>query len=565
MLIVAFSFSQPLLLRLTAFGGDWDYFCFQDEASRITILKYNQMPLWNPYASGGRPLHANPENSFLRPTFFFSLLLGCKIGLKIEIFLMVLIGMIGMYLLAKYYKMNTPSAILSSVIFCTSSYFALHFSEGHTSYVSFFWLPYIFLFFLKSLNERKYIMVSAGFFTIGLFGGNSIYFAAPILLFLGIYSAVSMIVEKNSRYMINLILFILLVGGLAAIKLLPSLEHSIDHPRVISSDETTPLDAIYDIFLNREQLRNSQYLNPQPYGWHEYGAYVGLIPVILFLVSIVIFCKEYAEILIAGVITFIISLGDFGNFSPWNLLQGLPILNQMHVPSRFVLTFVFCIALLSGLSANVLTKAAYKYNLGKVLIWSLTFFVIIDMISVSNKSLYHAFPNQIIIGPEVTPSGEFYQMVDTNPSRSGAPSSMYLNLLQNKGTLNAYDPIFISSNAVGINDTKYIGEVYLLDGGNASYVYWSPNKLVIRVSATNSTKLVVNQNYDDNWNIRTSEKDIENINGLLGTSVSNEDKLVELYYLPLSFTIGTIISIGTLLTCSYIFLRRANKTKKNEH
>src|SRR3990172_6306031 len=104
--VISAVFTFPIFKSLHNTGkSDWDQHCFLDEIPRKTILDFGQLPLWNPYGGGGRPLLAHPVVGFLRPTFLFTLFFGCVAGLKIEVFFMVFIGMVGMLLLSRQYGM----------------------------------------------------------------------------------------------------------------------------------------------------------------------------------------------------------------------------------------------------------------------------------------------------------------------------------------------------------------------------------------------------------------------------------------------------------------------------
>ena len=76
---------------------DWDFQLHHQAVQRITILDHAEIPLWNPYNRSGTPLLAHPESRFLAPTFVLTLLFGEVIALKLEIWLFLVVGMIGVY------------------------------------------------------------------------------------------------------------------------------------------------------------------------------------------------------------------------------------------------------------------------------------------------------------------------------------------------------------------------------------------------------------------------------------------------------------------------------------
>jgi len=84
---------SPIFKNITYWGtNDWDQHFFYYESARKSIIEYKQFPFWNPWYCGGNALLAHPESSFLYPLFIINLLFGTVVGLKIQIFLHLIIG-----------------------------------------------------------------------------------------------------------------------------------------------------------------------------------------------------------------------------------------------------------------------------------------------------------------------------------------------------------------------------------------------------------------------------------------------------------------------------------------
>ena len=93
---VALVFAAPVLSHLHNWGIlDWDQHFFHHAVPRATILDHGEFPLWNPYNWSGVPLLANPESRVLAPTYSLTLLFGEVVGLKLEIVLSLVAGMLG--------------------------------------------------------------------------------------------------------------------------------------------------------------------------------------------------------------------------------------------------------------------------------------------------------------------------------------------------------------------------------------------------------------------------------------------------------------------------------------
>jgi hypothetical protein len=540
-ILVGMLFFYPILLKIGHTGmEDWDQHCFTDEVPRITVLEYGQFPLWNPYANGGRPMLANAQAIFLRPTFIFTLFFGCVAGLKIEITSLAIAGMIGMFLLSRYYNMTLFAGLLSASIFGLSSFFSLHTTVGHVIFFYYYLLPYVFLFFLKSFDKLKYIIISAVFLTFIVFGSTS-HVLVPTCFFMAAYAMFLCVQKKKLKPLLHVFLLFMLAFGLGAVKLLPSIEFSNEHPRFIDSSEYTPLKGLYYIFLDRDQNigLTERGFKGHAWMWHEYGAYAGIIPLVFFAIGLFLFWKTEFALLLSAVLALLLSLGNFAKWAPWNLLHQLPVFKLIRVPSRFIVFAVFIIAIIAGLAAGAVSKkrSNLRYVLGILLL-----FVIIDLILVNGLPFNHAMVKESV---QIERKEYFIQGIDNDVYRSGATTSMLYNLLANNGTLNAYDPVSYRVFAKGIENPEYKGEVYVVGNGSAYYYYWSPNKLVVSVNVPNETALIVNQNYDKRW--RVENKETMNFTGLLSAKVSPEDEKVTFYYLPATFLIGLAISIFSFI------------------
>ena len=119
--VVAFLFTLPIFHNINYWGiQDWDLHLTYHGAIRETIVKYHQFPLWNPYYNGGMPLLASPATRVLSPTLLPTLLFGELIGIKIEIWLCLVIGIMGVYRLARYLRMEIIPSYFSACLLYTS-------------------------------------------------------------------------------------------------------------------------------------------------------------------------------------------------------------------------------------------------------------------------------------------------------------------------------------------------------------------------------------------------------------------------------------------------------------
>ncbi len=102
-LTVAFS---PIFASISKFpvrpkGADWFKECAFNRSARQAIVTDHQFALRSQYLGGGYPLLAYPEDSSLNPLFVTTVLFGENVGLKLRVFIKLLVGALGMYYLLR--------------------------------------------------------------------------------------------------------------------------------------------------------------------------------------------------------------------------------------------------------------------------------------------------------------------------------------------------------------------------------------------------------------------------------------------------------------------------------
>ncbi len=568
-LLASIIYIAPMFRDITYWGEmDWDQFTFWHAVPREIILQYHQFPLWNPYTNGGNVLLAHTHSPFLSPFFIFVLIFGPIVGLKLEIFVHLFIGMLGMYQLAKYLKIGKYSSYLPPIVYMLSSIFILHVAEGHVEWITMAFIPWIFLFFLKSSDNFKYIFYCIILISITIFSG-SIDIVSILLILLPIY-VLSVAIKQNNITMVKKVI-IILVGTflICSIKLIPMLEFVKENPRFVKYDESTVMFSLSSILLSREQdmfYQSTKWNIPEQgvksnaieceYGWHEYGAYIGFVPLILAIIGSLFYFKKHWPLFVTGLVTLWISLGSGAFFNLWSIFHRLPFYNMLHVPSRYIVGFVFCSAIFSGLG---LTKLEYASNKKyyKFFIICVICYIFCDLFLVNYPLLKNTFT---IKPPEVERAFEFRQRHRDFCLFPGIiRSSMYPALLNNSGVINNYEVISVERGDVKtVSDVDYKGEVYFLNSNNRIESFdFSPNILKIKVNVKENDRLVINQNYYRGWKGKIGSKklNISPFSGLISTNLSKGEYLVELFYMPNSFIIGAILSGISIIFGLFCYVR----------
>ena len=278
---------------------DWKQVQFYHESARKSIVEYGQLPLWNPYECGGNVLLANPQQRVLSPMFIFTILFGTIIGLKIEVVLHLILGCLGMFVLAKHFKLKGVFAYIPPIVFMFSALFIRNLQAGSYDILPMAYMPFVIYYFLRGLEQSKYIFISCIFLVFTWFEGG-IYVFIGLIIFLAIYTLFIYIEKKDPRCFLAYVKLMVVTFIFGAIKFIPNLFLFFHTKRVFQLKTGIGiLDLLQTmIFPTVSHLDMNQ---------TEYVLYVGIIITLLFLLGAVLCWKKNKTlILTTGVMTLII-------------------------------------------------------------------------------------------------------------------------------------------------------------------------------------------------------------------------------------------------------------------
>ena len=561
-LVVGIIYAFPLLKDMGNWGEmDWDQYTFWHTVPREIILRYHQFPLWNPYSNGGNVLLAHSHCPFLSPLYIFVLIFGPIIGLKLEIIIHLFIGMLGMFFLSKHMNLSRCASFMPPIVYMLSSIYTLHLSEGHVEWLAMAFAPWLFLCFLKSLNRPGYIFGGIFFLALILLSG-SVNVSNIIIMLLFNYSIFILLQERRIIPLKSLAAIFIGTFLLCAVKLIPMLEFLKENPRKINYNETTKFSLLPTILLSRDQgllYQHTKWTSPQQkleirerkfeYSWHEYGAYIGFVPLILSIAGFFFYFKQHWPLLLTGMLSLWGSLGRGAFYDLWALLHKLPIYGSLRVPSRFILGFIFCISLFSGLGLSKLECIISGKRFAKFIISVIIGVIFFDLFLVNLPLLANTFNIKPLNIQRYSEFKQRYRGFNLFPKKSR--SSMYPILLSNSGIINSYDVIGVKRGDVKtVADYDYKGETYFLNPDNEiEALTFSPNRIEVVANAQVEDLLVINQNFYQGWRAKVDKqtKQVKPFNGLISLNLPAGRHEVVFYYLPNSFIFGSIISLISIL------------------
>jgi len=567
-----FLFNKNNYLKLGT--QDWDQHYAYAEANIISLLKYHQLPLWNPYHCGGMTQIGNPQNDFLSPFFLVILFFGPIVGYKMLFLIYLFLGLLGSYYLGILFEISKLGSFFISFIY-SFSVITVGFALGTTNFLGLLFLPFLCYFYVKSLFEHRIrdIIFSAFILALIFFGG--FHYFLLIILFLFTLSFLEEYKQSLPIFLFVILLFLLLT----AIKLIPALEILNKYPITIQNEINSgySLKSLYMSLFSRQQTvsafsnwGNSEarnIFNGLSFGFDENSMYVSIFSLILFILGLFNRKNKNTPLLIIFLFFLFMSFGYNINPSLYGTLHSLPILNTMRVAQRFRFFFIIPYIIFVGfgvdLVINKLSKVFKNKIIVKALIVLFLFLIIIDVIRINLTFLKNAFINSQV---EFKKTNNFIQRCGTvNPSNLSynSFSDEYLFTKAGFGSPICYEPIHFNSAIKCPKDEDYKGEYYLINSNKQIKItHWSPNIMIFDIDIKAKDELIINQNYDKDWKIEknNSKSEIINHDGYIGVSLFPGKYRIKIYYLPNSFIEGSLISYLTLLLsliCLYL-----NRDKK---
>lgn len=568
--LLAIIFLSPSLCDITYWGiHDWDVHIMDHAVTRDSMVKYRQLPLWNPYKGGGCPALGHARSICLSPLFIFFLLWGPVVGLKILMVTCMAIGLIGSFKLARDWNISLIGAYLAAVIFMFSSHFPLKIAEGTTEYYGQCWLPWIILFAARMIRYpsqwiRSGIYTAISFSLLILQGGGND--PAYNFLFLTILFLVESIRLRQFRVLRGWGLIIVLTMIVSAVKMLPLMETNQSIWRMTYANEFQPETraACAGAFLCRYQKlespeRDSQLKDPGIWNWEDHGCYVGYVAVLLAVIGLVTWREKR---FLMGVLLIFFSFLYMGHLAPvdiWNWLHRLPVFCHLRIPSRSGYCLALVIALLAGYGITKIQIYSRKLGRWRIIFAAVPVLIMLDLTLVS----WPILDNIYFRPPQQFKRGSFTQV--TRPVIRGSRetvhsySSLYPKYLQGLGEIDAYSNVSVVRNAIPADSPLYKGEWWLTEKDPSSYCNlnsFSPNAVGLNVFSERPNRVVLNQNYFSGWRVSGfPDARTEMYRGKISVRIPPGLHTLKIYYLPRTFLWGLVITFSAI-ALSVFFLTR---------
>jgi len=544
--------------KLAEWMDDHQFYAWE-EADRMTLLRWHELPAWNPYWCGGTVGVAAPEDPFLGPDFLLRIVFGVAHGRRLAVLLLVVLGFEGMYRLCRRLDATVVAAAFAAVVYGTCDRFVGFIHDGWINFLGFELVPWVVLCFLKGLESWRWRLLGGFFFAwIVLSAGT---YTTPFTLLTLAYVTVAFtarglfsrdargtLAAPAKRPWLTPLVTSLTIGlvalALAFGKLLPTLAFLRQFPRVFTPVETHSAMEMFTGF------------------WPKYGTVVVLGFVGLLSLD------AAAAVFFGGLLFFVaMAMGDFGPYSPFHILKSLPIFSQLRFPDRYMVIVLFFAAIaasrgisriedaLPGLVARVWSgfrawRKKEPREVPRELVW-----LAMGVATFAAYKLVRPPAEEILEAVRIKP-GMMYVQEPPRPYDAGFKQhrgnrrDAHIFPTANMGSIYCVAGNALPESALLRGDLP--AEEYPVDPNVASVkrLSWSPNRIVLEVDAKANTTIRVNQNWATEW--RSDVGIVKSDEKLLAVDVPAGKYVLTLAYRDRALLACLGVSLAALLGLLFI-------------
>ncbi|HEY2736055.1 MAG TPA: hypothetical protein VGI70_18785, partial [Polyangiales bacterium] len=268
----------PVFRSLESTGwGDWQMIHHNWEAAYVSLRRFGEWPLWDPFHCGGVSILRNPESQLYAPQFFLSFAIGTTLAIKLSLWAHMACALCGMYWLARRrYRIGVIGSAFAAVAWGCSGRFVWDGAGGHATFSAFAFAPFIIFLVHRRQNSALEIAGLVSLLVLTLFEGGTYplpYFALVLAIELGLRFLETPMRREAAIDLLRFGLGIaILTGLLGLVRFVPESIGLAEYPRQMpNNDAVSPLEVVSFLTARDHAWRVAGH----PFVWAEYCAYVG--------------------------------------------------------------------------------------------------------------------------------------------------------------------------------------------------------------------------------------------------------------------------------------------------
>lgn len=367
---------------------------------RNSLVNHHVIPLWSGNIFCGYPFDADPLSGYLYPPNWITYFLPLPFGFNLLIYLHLFLGSIGLYKFLRLRGVKIWSSAAGGLCFGMMPKLWSHFAAGHISLVCAVCLTPWLLFELEKMLAEK---SKTSIFFAGLIFGSIVLadvrwipYAFLLLISYSFYRLKFDNVKTSINDNLKKITCSILCGmGVSSTLWIPLIQHS-------SLTTRSAMDLGDSLSFSLPIIKLVNLLLPIIGGNAEWVVYIGILPLIFFMITIFFNDKSSRYWIVLGLSGLLIAVsGEI----PWiSNVWKLPLLNLLRVPARSVFLFGLSASIVFPLTIDKLINFSenneqinrIKYFLFIFLVFSI-FLSIALFITATQKSFFYFWIDILVI------------------------------------------------------------------------------------------------------------------------------------------------------------------------
>ena len=538
-----------------------------ESAAAEALLRFHQMPLWDPYYCGGMYLLGTPQARFVSPTFLLTLLFGETRGEALTAFAMTWVGLEGTFRYARSRGASSLGALLSAPLFALSGIFALAPALGWYNFFSFELLPWVaFGTRTAFLGRRRGVVIAA--VALGWCVGFGGTYTAPLALIWCGFETLDTLTTRTRPWraawieppvvqaMIHAGLIAVLAVSLSAVRLWPIAETLRDGRRVIGGTPGNPWPRVVGMLLQgmKEKSENGSF-------------FVGSLAVPATLLGLA--WPRAWRIGVVGTLSVWLAAGYAVKPSLFAGLRELPVYSTLRYPERFLTLLALAVSVLAALGVTVVERiAANAGEMRRLRIppelgpWMGP--LIAAMLLAANGPLLYQHAWRASKRDLVAPPVESATRRPFHQARGNRWALAFYEPMD-RGSLSCWDAYAIPESPLLRGDLEEEERLKDAGAGTVARRLWSPNRMDFDVALARPARLEINQNWHEGWRVDYGE--VEDEDGLLAVDLPAGEHAVSLRFEPRSARGGAIVStvaLASLVAVAWSARRRRRQGDRAE-
>ena len=366
------------------------------------MILNGQFPFWTPYINLGHPLYTDMQSGVWNPFVWLISLFGSYTmrSLQAELIIYVYLSGVSMFYLLKYFKLNWSVSLALAICYMLSGFIS---DSSQFAYwiCGMAFLPFVFLFFLKTLREPSFRSVLFFSFSLYLLFVTG-YPGEFIIIFYFLLACFIVHLFQNKKdawkvfkFMFLSVFIFCLFSLPAIIAYFPGLNYNTRGSSVsldlALSNSLHPFNLIsyfFPLVVWKLPISETDILGR--------NSFIGLLPFILILVSFFIKTKKplLAFLKWVFILSIILSLGKYGVLSSVTYYI-LPYMDTFRHPSMFRFLTIFCGVLIAAITLNDFVLKQDLSSQKKKAFWiiiSLTILTSIAILILSSSDFFRLLP-----------------------------------------------------------------------------------------------------------------------------------------------------------------------------